>query len=191
MTIFVVSGIRRSGTSMMMNILLDGGIDILCDDRHVADEYNPKGYFEWHIRQHNMHEPEILKNADGMAVKVIALTILRNGLRALIPEKEYKIIWMERDPKESVKSWYVKKGYSVWVKVPHFKEKIKDFKVKRKTILKWLKKQKNIKVKRIKYKKVIKNPEKQIKKIQKFLDVKLDLEKAINVVDEKLYKIRY
>ena len=44
--IIVVSGLPRSGTSMMMGMLKAGGVEILTDGLRKADEDNPKGYFE-------------------------------------------------------------------------------------------------------------------------------------------------
>jgi tetratricopeptide (TPR) repeat protein len=44
--ITVVSGLPRSGTSMMMQALVAGGLQAFVDDKRPADENNPKGYFE-------------------------------------------------------------------------------------------------------------------------------------------------
>ncbi|MCD6375283.1 MAG: hypothetical protein J7L94_07120, partial [Caldisericaceae bacterium] len=46
-TILVVSGLPRSGTSLMMQILRQAGIPLLVDDQRTADESNPQGYFEY------------------------------------------------------------------------------------------------------------------------------------------------
>ena len=47
--IIIVSGLPRTGTSMMMNILKNSGIKILEDKTREADEFNPKGYFEFNL----------------------------------------------------------------------------------------------------------------------------------------------
>ena len=44
--ITVVSGVPRSGTSMMMSVLEAGGLEPLKDDIRAADEDNPRGYYE-------------------------------------------------------------------------------------------------------------------------------------------------
>ena len=191
MTVFVVSGIKRSGTSMMMNILLDGGIDILTDNRYKADKWNPNGYFEWHSVMHNRHEPEILRNADGKAVKIIAITIVRHTTDALIPEKDYKVIWMERDHKEAIMSWEIKNGRNKYHAIDSLIEKVNSYEMIRNSVHRWFNEQPNIEFISVNYKDVIYHAEREIKKIQDFLGVKLNLEKAINVVDEKLYKVRY
>ncbi len=46
-TITIVSGLPRSGTSMMMKILEAGGLEILTDNQRTADDDNPKGYNEF------------------------------------------------------------------------------------------------------------------------------------------------
>ena len=45
--ITVVSGLPRSGTSLMMQMLSAGGLPALTDDLREADESNPRGYFEF------------------------------------------------------------------------------------------------------------------------------------------------
>src|SRR6266540_3223846 len=69
----VVSGLPRSGTSMMMKMLAEGGLDILSDSFRTADEDNPNGYFEIE-RSKNLRDGDKtwLKNAQGKAVKVIS-----------------------------------------------------------------------------------------------------------------------
>jgi len=45
--IIVVSGLPRSGTSLMMQMLRAGGVPIAADDVRAPDEHNPHGYFEF------------------------------------------------------------------------------------------------------------------------------------------------
>lgn len=47
--IIVVSGLPRSGTSMMMQMLQSGGVEVLTDDQRVADSDNPRGYHEFEL----------------------------------------------------------------------------------------------------------------------------------------------
>ena len=46
-TITIVSGLPRSGTSMMMKMLEAGGMQVLTDNIRTPDEDNPKGYYEF------------------------------------------------------------------------------------------------------------------------------------------------
>ena len=90
--ITVVSGLPRSGTSMMMQMLRAGGLTCLTDELREADISNPKGYFEFEkvkgLRADNSWLPE----AKGKVIKIIS-----HLLSCLPPELSYKIIFMERD----------------------------------------------------------------------------------------------
>ena len=90
--ITVVSGLPRSGTSMMMQMLRAGGLTCLTDELREADISNPKGYFEFEkvkgLRADNSWLPE----AKGKVIKIIS-----HLLSCLPPELNYKIIFMERD----------------------------------------------------------------------------------------------
>jgi hypothetical protein len=88
--ITIVSGLPRSGTSMMMQMLAAGGMPILGDTER-RDESNPRGYYEWpDITMFPLY-PKIIAQAEGKAVKLTS-----NFLCFLPPEFEYKIILMER-----------------------------------------------------------------------------------------------
>ena len=101
MTIFVVSGYRRSGTSMMMKALHKGGLPVISapgQDKIGANEIDgyvpsPSGVYEvgqmWYMRP--KHQRLIPDNA--------LVKILFDGLPHL-PKGEYKIIWMVRGVKE-------------------------------------------------------------------------------------------
>ena len=90
--ITVVSGLPRSGTSLMMQMLRTGGLTCLTDELREADISNPKGYFEFEkvkgLRADNSWLPE----AKGKVIKIIS-----HLLSCLPPELNYKIIFMERD----------------------------------------------------------------------------------------------
>ena len=92
--IVVVSGLPRSGTSMMMRMLEAGGIPILADGERGADVDNPKGYFE--LEQIKNLEKETdksyLRAARGKAVKVISFLI-----KELPDENDYRVLFMRRD----------------------------------------------------------------------------------------------
>ena len=73
--ITVVSGLPRSGTSMLMQMLTAADYPCLTDGVRQADADNPHGYFECEqvkrIRQDRTWVPE----AKGKAVKIIAQLI--------------------------------------------------------------------------------------------------------------------
>jgi hypothetical protein len=70
--VIVVSGLPRSGTSMMMQMLAAGGVPVLADDARPADADNPRGYFELARMKRLAHESAWLAAAGGHAVKVVA-----------------------------------------------------------------------------------------------------------------------
>lgn len=45
--ITIVSGLPRSGTSMMMRMLEAGGMEVVTDGIRKAKENNPQGYYEF------------------------------------------------------------------------------------------------------------------------------------------------
>src|SRR5512134_2763803 len=90
--ITIVSGLPRSGTSMMMKLLEAGGLPPVTDNIRSADEDNPKGYYEFErVKQLTKGDVAWLPDAQGKAVKVIA---------ALLPHLpagyHYRVIFMQR-----------------------------------------------------------------------------------------------
>jgi len=71
--ITIVSGLPRSGTSMMMKMLEAGGIAPYTDNIRSADDDNPKGYYEFErVKKLPDGDTEWLRSAEGKAVKVIS-----------------------------------------------------------------------------------------------------------------------
>ncbi len=89
--ITVVSGLPRSGTSLMMQMLAAGGLPVLSDGVRAADEDNPRGYFEWERIRTLPRDPGCIAEAEGKVVKVIS-----SLLRFLPPNRNYKIIFVRR-----------------------------------------------------------------------------------------------
>jgi tetratricopeptide (TPR) repeat protein len=100
-TFVLVSGLPRSGTSLMMQMLEAGGLEPLTDGERVADVDNPKGYYEWEPIKQIAKEPELL-DADGLdrrAIKCISMLLPQ------MPTKHsYKVIFMTRPIEEVVVS---------------------------------------------------------------------------------------
>ena len=100
--IVIVSGLPRSGTSMMMRMLEAGGVRPLEDGVRTADISNPKGYFEFEpVKQLEAARGEVawLADARGKAVKVISF------LLTWLPEDyNYQVIFMQRDLDEVLAS---------------------------------------------------------------------------------------
>ena len=90
--ITVVSGLPRSGTSMMMRMLQAGGIEIVSDGRRAADQHNPYGYFEDERVRSLARDASWVGEARGKAIKVIYRL-----LQYLPANIEYRVIYMVRD----------------------------------------------------------------------------------------------
>ncbi len=99
--IYVVSGLPRSGTSMMMRMLEAGGIAPFTDGDRVADIDNPEGYYEFERVKDLETDPDRswVRDARGKALKVISFLI-----RHLPPDNAYRIIYMRRHLDEVLKS---------------------------------------------------------------------------------------
>ena len=97
--VIIVSGLPRSGTSMMMQMLKAGGMELFTDSQRVPDENNPKGYFEAEIVKKMPKENKWVKECDGQVIKVVAPLIpsLPQGVN-------YKVIFMNRNMDEILKS---------------------------------------------------------------------------------------
>ena len=97
--VVVVSGLPRSGTSMIMQLLESGGVPILTDGQREADEDNPRGYYELDVVKHLKTEKQWVASAGGMAVKVIAQLLVH-----LPPQFKYKIVFVQRELDEILAS---------------------------------------------------------------------------------------
>ena len=97
--ITVVSGLPRSGTSMMMQMLAAGGLPPLTDEAREADENNPRGYFELDRVKRLPQDNHWLGEAEGKVIKVVA------PLLPFLPQDfNYKVVFMQRELTEIVAS---------------------------------------------------------------------------------------
>lgn len=104
-TIYVVSGLPRSGTSMMMQMLKSGGANIFTDGKREADQNNPKGYLEHEAVKSLSKNKSILSKAEGKVVKVVS-----PQLKNLLPSYKYKLIFMDRNIEEVITSQHKMTG---------------------------------------------------------------------------------
>jgi hypothetical protein len=89
--ITIVSGLPRSGTSLMMQMLVAGGMTPLSDGERTADADNPRGYLEWERIKRLPNDPGCIAEAEGKVVKVISRLLL-----SLPAGHEYRVIFMQR-----------------------------------------------------------------------------------------------
>jgi predicted AlkP superfamily phosphohydrolase/phosphomutase/tetratricopeptide (TPR) repeat protein len=98
-TFTLVSGLPRSGTSLMMQMLRAGGMELMHDDKRSADEDNLEGYWEWEDVKSLKKNPRIIERAEGKVIKVISAL-----LPQLPPRHRYRIIFMKRPVEQVVES---------------------------------------------------------------------------------------
>jgi hypothetical protein len=99
--IVVVSGLPRSGTSMLMKMLDAGGMEIMTDSERVADIDNPKGYFEYERVKDLEKETDksYIREGRGKVLKVISFLV-----KDLPKDNDYRVIFMRRDLDEVLAS---------------------------------------------------------------------------------------
>jgi hypothetical protein len=95
----IVAGLPRSGTSLMMQMLAAGGMQVLTDGHRSADQHNPRGYFELEAVKHTRTDHSWLVQAEGKVVKVVHLL-----LPHLPVDREYRVIFMQRELIEIIAS---------------------------------------------------------------------------------------
>jgi hypothetical protein len=99
--IVVVSGLPRSGTSMIMKMLEAGGLPVLTDGLRTADEDNPKGYYEVERVKGLAQDTDKswLAEARGKGIKVISFL-----LKSLPPQFNYRVVFIRREMEEVLAS---------------------------------------------------------------------------------------
>jgi predicted AlkP superfamily phosphohydrolase/phosphomutase/tetratricopeptide (TPR) repeat protein len=99
MDFVIVSGLPRSGTSLMMQMLQAAGMDLMHDGKRAADEDNTEGYWEWEEIKSLRKNPRLIEQAEGKAIKIISAL-----LPQLPPGHRYRIIFMKRPVAEVIDS---------------------------------------------------------------------------------------
>ncbi|WP_432412876.1 alkaline phosphatase family protein [Rasiella sp. SM2506] len=180
--ITVVSGLPRSGTSVMMQMMEKGGMDLLVDGKREADLSNPKGYYEYEPVMSIHKNNDWLGNSQEKAVKIVAPL-----LGYLDPQYRYKIIFMKRDLDEVVKSQRVMTGKdpdTIPVKLYNAYRKQLE------SIETWKSNEPGVELIYVDYKDVLDDPRKMAKKVQEFIGKDLDIDAMESCVDTSLYRNR-
>jgi hypothetical protein len=185
--VIVVSGLPRSGTSLMMNMLQAGGVPIVTDELRTADDDNPKGYFELEqVKQLSKGDVAWVSGAHGKAVKVISAL-----LEHLPPTSTYKIVFMRRRLPEvlaSQRKMLERRGEPTdTVPDAMMASLFEKHLVK---IEGWMAAQENMSVLYLPYHEVAEQPEKHVDEIIGFLGLELDRAKMLEAVDPSLYRNR-
>jgi hypothetical protein len=184
-TIIVVSGLPRSGTSMMMQMLAAGGLEILSDHQRPPDTNNPHGYYEFErVKKLREGDTDWLRLAQGRAVKIISAL-----LEHLPDEHHYKIIFMQRDMTEILQSqqkMLIARGEATNRYTPD--ELTQHYQAHLQAVMAWLDQQANMSVLNMNHGDVLHDPIAQAEQITRFLECGLDASAMAAAVDASLYR---
>jgi hypothetical protein len=185
-TIIVVSGLPRSGTSMMMKMLAEGGVPVVTDSVRGADSDNPNGYFEFEpVKQLTEGRNQWLADAGGKVVKIIS------ALLEHLPENHrYKIIFMEREIEEILASQKKMLSHRDEASRIGDTEMEKQFQQHLAATKYWLARQPNIDVLYVDYNKMISSPDNYCQTVADFIAIPVDISKMRSVPNERLYRNR-
>jgi hypothetical protein len=182
----VVSGLPRSGTSLMMQMLQAGGLPPLTDGTRPADPDNPRGYFEYEPVKRLRQDASWVGGAVGRAVKVVHLL-----LPDLPPGHEYRALLMRRDLAEVVRSQRVmlersgKKGAALGDEqlAAVFAQQLAKVEA-------WLAAQPHFRVLEVPHRDAVTDPAAVAARVADFLGGGLDVEAMARAVDPALYRQR-
>jgi hypothetical protein len=184
--ITIVSGLPRSGTSLMMQMLVAGGMIPLSDGERVADADNPRGYLEWERIKTLPKDPGCIAEAEGKVVKVISRLLL-----SLPPGHDYRVIFMQRPLPEVLASQdemmrrrgTFKEGANPVAMAAAFEKHLRE-------VYAWMESKPYVRSIGVSYHDTLKEPERISTKIAEFLGVPLNIEAMIQPVDGSLYRNR-
>jgi hypothetical protein len=186
-TVVVVSGLPRSGTSMMMKMLEAGGLPILMDGIRVANEDNPKGYYEFErVKKLPEGDTEWLDEAVGKVVKIITQLVIH------LPDSHaYKVLVMRRSIPEILASQakMLERRGEAGGDVSDA-QMTELFERHLKQVYAWMEQQPNVEYMDVSYNEALADPIPTIERIQAFLGGDLDTAAMAAVVDPGLYRNR-
>jgi hypothetical protein len=183
--VYVVSGLPRSGTSMMMRMLAAGGLPVLEDDRRPPDQDNPLGYFELDAVKASARDTDWVRAAPGKTVKVISYL-----LRCLPTDLDYRVLFMRRDLDEVVRSQRAmldRRAAAVDQTDERARAALAEHLV---DVEAWLESARHMLVCGISHRRVLTEPRQQAERAARFLGVELDLDAMALAVDPQLWRQR-
>lgn len=184
--ITIVSGLPRSGTSLMMQMLAAGGMTLLTDGERHADTDNPRGYYEWERIKQLPQNPNCIDEAEGRVVKVIS-----HLLFALPIRHSYRILFLERPLTEVLASqgeMIRRRGTSGAALSPAALTAALEAHLNQ--VNGWLLRRPDVQVCRVEYHGVIRDPMRTSEDIQRFLQQPLEIASMARQVVPSLYRCR-
>lgn len=184
--IIIVSGLPRSGTSMMMRMLEAAGIPVLTDAIRGADADNPNGYYEFERVKQLNRDQSWLATAPGKAVKMVYRLLYD------LPEGyQYQVIFMSRKMEEVLASQAVMlQRNNRYAGAIDDAQMARLFQNQLQKLDDWLPTQPHFSMLRVNYNHLLGDPRPAAQEIARFLDRSLDTEAMIAVCDPALYRQR-
>jgi hypothetical protein len=184
--VVIVSGLPRSGTSMMMKMLVEGGLPAVMDSLRQADEDNPNGYFEIEdVKALKDGQSRWIYDAPGKVVKVISYL-----LEFLPKDLDFDVIFMDREIHEvlaSQKKMLARRNETSLISDEDMEKQYRDH---LKAVKYWLPRQPNVRVMYVKYDQMVKSPQTLVPSILEFLNLPLNAEAMTAVPNPSLYRNR-
>jgi hypothetical protein len=185
--VIVVSGLPRSGTSMMMKMLEAGGVPIMTDHERAPDDDNPEGYYELErVKQMPNGDVAWLPDARQKAVKVISAL-----LKHLPANEQYRVLFMRRAYPEilaSQRKMLISRGRPT--DQVDDAEMTRLFEMHLKEVDAWLAAQPNVRTLQVGYNAMLREPEPLVTEVNEFLDNALDADTMLRAINPTLYRNR-
>lgn len=183
--ITIVSGLPRSGTSMMMRVLEAGGMPVLVDGVRRADSDNLHGYYELEVVKKLPHDTSWLAEARGKAVKIISRL-----LEGLPPGERYKVVFMRRPIEEVLRSQEVMLAHREEAAGADDAEMRRLFLQHVAAVEEMLAGRNDVEALFVSYPRMIAEPRAQAERVARFLAAGLDVDAMAGAVEAKLYRQR-
>jgi len=182
--IIIVSGLPRSGTSLMMQMLVRGGFEAVTDHIRAADTDNPRGYYEFEKVKKIKEDASWLPETRGKVFKMVSQLLFD-----LPPSENYRVIFMQRDLDEMLVSQ--EKMLERLNRPAAPRDAVKGAFVRHlEKLHSWIAQQKNIHILRLSYNDLVERPAEMARRVNDFLGGKGDTEAMAAAVDPGLYRNR-
>lgn len=183
----IVSGLPRSGTSMMMRLLEAGGLEALTDGKREADSDNPRGYYELEKAKTIKADASWLGEAEGRVFKMVSMLLFDLPL-----DRNYKIIFMRRDLDEVLASQAVMlKNLGKEQDQPPDSRMRELFTAHLDQLERFLARTPALDVLHCDFRQVVDNPGAAARQVADHLGLDLNLERMAAIIEPALYRQRH
>ena len=179
----IVSGLPRSGTSLMMKMLQAGGMELLIDNVRCPDVDNPKGYFEYEKVKKLKSDNSWITLAQGRAVKIISALLIY-----LPDEFQYRIILMQRNMQEILASQHKMLEHSHKQPAANDEKMAGLYTRHLQQVTSWLETKKNISFCPVSFNTLLTDPEQELVRLEEFFNGSLQGQVMLKAIDQTLYR---